>query len=60
MLEALPPEERAAGRDGLLAYSASIASVSGRILGLGRNVSREERAMLERIAAELGRERPTA
>lgn len=55
MLEALPPEQRAASRDDLVAYSTSIASVSGGILGLGNKVSPEERAMLERIAAELER-----
>jgi DNA-binding phage protein len=55
MLEALPPEQRATSRDDLVAYSTSIASASGGILGLGNRVSTEERAMLGRIAAELDR-----
>ncbi len=56
MLEALPPEQRATSRNDLVAYSTSIASVSGGILGRGNKVSPEERAMLERIAAELDRD----
>lgn len=53
LFEALTPEQQAAGKRDLVSYSADIASISGGILGLGRKVSREERAVIERIAAEL-------
>jgi hypothetical protein len=53
LFEALPPEQKAASKRDLVSYSADIASISGGILGLGRKVSREEREVIERIAAEL-------
>lgn len=53
LFEALTPERQAASKRDLVSYSADIASISGGILGLGRKVSREEREVIERIAAEL-------
>lgn len=53
LFEAFTPEKQAASKRDLVSYSAEIASISGGILGLGRKISREEREVIERIAAEL-------
>ncbi len=60
LFEALTPEQQAASKRDLVSYSADIASISGGILGLGRKVSREEREVIERIAAELEKAHQTA
>ncbi|MFY9609782.1 MAG: hypothetical protein WAU45_14335 [Blastocatellia bacterium] len=60
LFQALPPEQQAASKRDLVSYSADIASISGGILGLGRKVSREEREVIERIAAELEKAHQTA
>ena len=60
ILETLTPEQQAAKKRDLVSYSADIASISGGILGLGRKVSREEREVIERIAAELEKAHQTA
>lgn len=57
LLQALPPDERAASHSDLLSRCAQVAAASGGILGLGK-VSEDEQALLDRIAAELGRELP--
>jgi hypothetical protein len=57
MLQALPPAEREAGKRDLVSYCAQVAEVSGGLVGfvgLGSRVCREERELLERIAAKLG------
>lgn len=59
MLQALPPEEREADKRDLVAYCTRVAEVSGGLVGfvgLGGRVCREERELLERIAAELERD----
>ncbi|HWQ32997.1 MAG TPA: hypothetical protein VNQ79_09080 [Blastocatellia bacterium] len=59
MLQALPPEEREADRRDLVAYCTRVAEVSGGLVGfvgLSSRVCREERELLERIAAELERD----
>lgn len=48
------PESSGAGD--LLTQSMQVASASGGILGLGNRISDEEQALLERIAAALGKE----
>lgn len=56
MLQALPPEERETGKRDLVSYCAQVAEVSGGLVGfvgLGSRVCREERELLERIAARL-------
>lgn len=54
LLEALPPEQREASRDSLIAYCNQIASVmAGGILGRGQ-ISEEEQQLIAHIAAELG------
>lgn len=54
MLASRPESERDAGRKDLLSYMSSIASASGGILGIGA-VSDQERAVLERVTAELSK-----
>jgi len=53
LLQALPDAERARSRQDLVEYSAAIARASGGLLGLGSKVSREESALLDRIAREI-------
>ena len=56
LLKALPPEKREASRRDLVSYCTQVAEVSGGVLssvGLGSKVSKEERELLQRIAAEL-------
>jgi hypothetical protein len=63
ILQALPPEEREAGRRDLVSYCTQVAEVSGGLLGLtglGSRVCREERELLRRIAAELEQPGPGA
>lgn len=55
-LTALPAEDWQAGITDLVACCTSVAMVSGGILGLGSKVCDRERAVLERVAAELARE----
>lgn len=52
MFASRPDSERAAGEKDLLSYLMSIASASGGVLGFGA-VSDQERAVLERVAAEI-------
>lgn len=52
MLTAATPDSPAITADDLVKYSESIAAASGGIFGMNK-VSAEERALLERIAAEL-------
>lgn len=52
MFASRPDSERAAGEKDLLSYLTSIASASGGVLGFGA-VSDQERAVLERVAAEI-------
>ncbi len=54
MLASRPESERAAGRKDLMSYMTSIASASGGVLGFGA-VSDQERAVLERVTAELAK-----
>jgi hypothetical protein len=54
ILQARPPEERAASQRALLSYSTAIAAASGGILGFGK-VSAEEQRVLARISAEFER-----
>jgi hypothetical protein len=58
-LRALTPEQQAASKRDLVSYAGDIASISGGILGLGK-ISREEREVIERIAAELEQTHKTA
>ncbi len=51
ILQAQPPETRAASEKDLLSYCTAIASASGGIMGF-RTVSDEERQILERISRE--------
>ena len=60
MLQALPHEAREAATRDLVSYCTQVAEASGGILGLIRTISDEERAMLEHIASELGRDRQAA
>lgn len=60
MLEALPPEEREAGKRNLVAYCKQVAAASGGILHLWGHTSDEEHAAIDHIAAELEREHYTA
>ncbi len=53
LLSAMPDEDRARARTTLLAFALAIAEASGGILGLGRKVSDEERAVIDRIAREM-------
>lgn len=52
MFASRPEDERAAGEKDLLSYLTSIATASGGVLGFGA-VSDQERAVLERVTAEL-------
>jgi hypothetical protein len=52
ILEARPPDERAASGRDLLSYCSEIAAASGGILGFGK-VSDQERQLLARISQEL-------
>ncbi|MDQ3069971.1 MAG: hypothetical protein M3R55_09615 [Acidobacteriota bacterium] len=54
MLQSRPAGERDASSKDLLAYVTSIASASGGVLGFGA-VSDQERAVLDRITAEIAR-----
>jgi hypothetical protein len=54
VLQSLPPEQREITRRELLAGCHTVASVSGGVLGLGHSATREEHAVIERIAEELG------
>ena len=56
MLASRPESEREAGRADLMSYLTSIASASGGVLGFGA-VNDQERAVLERVSAELARTR---
>jgi hypothetical protein len=51
MLQAMPPEEREASKHDLVSHCASIAAVSGGVLGFGK-ISNAEQKLLERIATE--------
>jgi hypothetical protein len=51
ILQAQPPETRAASEKDLLSYCTAIAAASGGIMGF-RTVSDEERQILERISRE--------
>jgi len=53
LLQALLPEEREASKRDLVSYCTHIAAASGGILGLGRKISEEEQALLERVVEEL-------
>lgn len=53
LLAVMPDEDRARARTTLLAFALAIAEASGGILGLGRKVSDEERAVIDRIAREM-------
>lgn len=57
LLQALPPDERAARRLDLLSNCSQVATASGGLLGFGK-VSEAEQAFLDRIAAELERGLP--
>jgi hypothetical protein len=57
LLQALPPDERAARRRDLLSHCAQVATASGGLLGYGK-VSEAEQTLLDRIAAELERDPP--
>lgn len=59
LFRALTPEQREADKLDLVSYSGKIASISGGILGLGK-VSRQEREVIEKIAAELAQAHQTA
>jgi tellurite resistance protein len=53
MFPTLPEEDRRGIEENLPAYASAVAHASGGVLGLGK-VSREERAVLEKIAREIG------
>jgi hypothetical protein len=59
MMASLPEERQANSHRSLLDYCRTIASLSGGVLGIGR-ISNEEQELLNRIAAELERDRPEA
>lgn len=54
MLASRPEAEREASRKDLMSYLTSIASASGGVLGFGA-VNDQERAVLERVTAELAK-----
>ena len=54
ILEGRPADERASGRQDLVAHTAAIASASGGLMGFGK-VSDEERELLAKINQELER-----
>ncbi len=60
MLQALPPEKGDSAKRDLVAYCTRVAEVSGGMLGFANNVSKDERAMLEHIVAELERDNKAA
>ena len=60
LLGALPPEEREAGKRNLVAYCTQVAAASGGILHLWGQISDEEHAAIDHIAAELERDHYTA
>lgn len=53
LLAAMPEDARVKAKTTLLAFANAIAEASGGILGLGSKVSAEERAVLDRLAAEM-------
>jgi len=53
ILQALEPESGQARANDLLSLCLRVANASGGFFGFGRKVSREERELLEQIAAEL-------
>ncbi len=53
LLQALPPEQREAGKRDLVAYCTQVAGISGGFVSFGGKVCQEERELLERIAAQL-------
>jgi hypothetical protein len=55
MLAAAGSDQAAMTADDLVKYSETIAAASGGIFGINR-ISAEERALLQRIAAELKRQ----
>lgn len=59
LLEAVPDDLRAEGRQSLVEYCTQIAEVSGGILGFGK-ISDEERLLIARIATEIGQSRTAA
>lgn len=59
LLQAIPDDLREAGRESLVEYCTQIAEVSGGILGFGR-ISKDERDLIARIAAEIGESREAA
>jgi hypothetical protein len=60
LMQALPPEQQAASKRDLLSYCAQVAEVSGGILGFGSRISHAERAVIERVAAEVEKGRQAA
>jgi hypothetical protein len=59
MMASRSETERAASEKDLVSYLSSIASASGGVLGFGA-VSEQERAVLERVTAEIGKTRSAA
>ena len=57
LLETTPEADGRKGGDGVLDDCMRVASASGGILGLGRKISVEEEALLQRIAEALGKGR---
>ena len=56
LLQALPPEQREASKRDLVAFCTQVAGISGGLAGFlsfGGKVCKEERELLERIAAQL-------
>jgi hypothetical protein len=53
ILRLLPTEERKGRKQTLVSQCYQIAQASGRILGFGESISREEKALLQQIAREL-------
>jgi hypothetical protein len=60
VLESLPDDLRAEGRQSLIEYCTQIAEVSGGILGFGNKISDEERLLIARIASEISQNRREA
>lgn len=63
LLQALPPEQREASKRDLVAFCTQVAGISGGLAGFlsfGGKVCKEERELLERIAAQLERSHEAA
>ncbi len=55
LMETTPGGDGSDGSQGILEEATRVAEASGGILGFGSKISNEERALLERIAAALGK-----